>query len=468
MANPEYDVIPGTQVSQDPLYVGMDVAVDTTTHRDYNLEQMDVEGGLHKFSWDSDLQTLATLNDVFDMGMSDTVDIYANNKGFTIPDAIGISAKAGGAAITHTFPVIDPYAGGVRAGINEDVLGYEKGHRLRYIQALYNEVGTGVITEEYGVLANRINTYGVYDSVNQRIAKFWAEIKGRMKREALTQVYNRELNKPGSTGSYSAGVDQYYNPNWIIANATTNLSTNTNGLGMPIYSSTFATFETNIKVALIDAAEKAAAGDVTDAWISAQQLDRISQIAHRTLITPLDDNTYCAVIPEEQWYKLSAITGDLGSLWVAQARYNDTQEAIKFPGEVGMYRNLRIVPDSRFATLTVGGTAAVPTTVTIGYQEPGGAIGDNRAYGAYATDTNMVFQLGWLCGKGAYIERKEKDLFYREEVQNYAKKKGLGSFMECGYNLTIIRTDSATGTQGMPDYAENRGSAVLAFASPTF
>jgi hypothetical protein len=464
------------------------------------------------------------------MGMSDTVEMYAN-KGFSIPDAIGISAKAGGASITHTFAVIDPYAGGVRAGINEDVLGFEKGHRLRYIQALYNEVGTGVITEEYGVLANRIDTYGVYDSVNQRIAKFWAEIKGRMKRECLTQVYNRELNKPGTTGSYSAGVEQYYNPNWIIANATTNLKLGgtydalnetdsptgapivvgahagvssgtavyetgnlyvadatdediaevadaaavaasdaaTNGLGMPVYDSTFATFEGNIKKALIDSAEKAVtSAEPSDAWVSARQLDRISQIAHRTLITPLDDNSYCVVIPEEQWYKLSAISGDLGSLWVSQARYNDTQEAIKFPGEVGMYRNLRIVPDSRFATLTIGGTAIVPTTVTVGYQEPGGAIGDNRAYGAYTTDSNMVFQLGWLCGKGAYIERKEKDLFYREEVQNYAKKKGLGSFMECGYNLTLIRTDSATGTQGMPDYVENRGSAVLAFASPTF
>ena len=529
-----YDKAIGTEpIPAADLPSGMDGAVDVNTYRDYNLGEMDVADGLHKFSWDDSLRTLATLNDVLDMSMSETVDLYAN-KGLSIPDAIGIKVQAGGASITHTWPVIDPYVGGTRAGINEDVQGFEKGHRLRYINAYFNEVGMGVVTAEYGIEANRVNAYGVYDSVNQRVAKFWAEIKGRMKREALTQIYNRELVKPGSTGSYSAGVTQGYNPNWFIANATANLKSGrgtydvlnetgiditapieintgvtgvasgtavlgdgtvigvqtvdgvlyvndatdegiaeaaaavalaasddaTDGYGMPIYTSTLADFEDNILTALNDS------GSTTDGNLSTAYLDKVAFLAHEKLIEPLDDGTYVAIVPEPQWFSISALTGDLGSLWTSVARYNDSQKAVAFPGETGMYRNIRIVPDSRYATFSVAGTVAIPGAVTLGYQEPGGAQGDNRTRGLWAdADGSLNYQLGWLCGKGAYIERMEKDLFYREELQNYGKKKGLGSFMECGYNLTLIRTDSATA--GQADYVENRGSAVLAFSSTT-
>jgi hypothetical protein len=187
---------------------------------------------------------------------------------------------------------------------------------------------------------------------------------------------------------------------------------------------------------------------------------------------PMDDGTYVAVIPISQWYKLSGLTdGQMGGLWQAVNRYKDD---FSFPGEVGMYRNIRIVKDERWASLVVTGTTTA--SFAIEYVQPGGRDGDSREKGLYtytgeaagAGTGNRVWQLGWLMGKGAYIERMEKDLFFRNEMQEYEKYKGIGTFMECGWNLTVIRTDSATdgGSGGLfPDYADNRGSAVLAFAA---
>jgi hypothetical protein len=61
----------------------------------------------------------------------------------------------------------------------------------------------------------------------------------------------------------------------------------------------------------------------------------------------------------------------------------------------------------------------------------------------------------------------ERDLYFKFDEQNYGEDKGIGTFMEVGYNLNIIKYDP-TSTNEFPDYAENRSSAVVAFPGVRF
>ncbi len=434
----------------DVTYDNMAAGVDVNTHRVYTMDQMDVNEGLDISTWESTLRLTSTLGDVFETAMANVMEL--TDKGMSIPDSCGMKLSVGGASSVHRFPLLDPLVGTPRAGTDEDLMGFERGQRMRYTEAYYNEMKDGVMTEQYGVNANKIDHYKMYENAVGQLTKYWAEVKGRAKRECLTQWYNIELTKPGS------GVSgQNLNPNWFIAGET-------NG-EIPAWSSTLQTF-TNTIGAAMDAAGGTSATGVS-AQISLDVLDRISSQVGDNYIEPLDDGTYIIVIPKPQWYKLTSDTdGQWGGMFTKTAAYATGMKS--FPGEMGLYRNLRIVCDDRWASL-VATEATGDYSFAIEYVQPGGMQGDSREKGLYTFNGNdagnRVWQLGWLMGKGAYIERLEKDLFFRNEEQEYGKRKGIGTFMEAGWNLNVIRTDTGTGATGFPDYADNRSSAVLAFAS---
>jgi hypothetical protein len=441
----------------EQLYPGMDPAVTVDTHRVYSQEEMDVDVGLRKDMIADSAKVLNTLNDVFEKGMSD-VHLHYANEGVTLPDSMSMKLMSGGANVSATFPVLDPLLGGVLAGTSNDLTGRELGQRLRYFQAYYNEMKAGVVVEQYGVEFNKMDPFAVYSKATNQLAKLYSETKGRARRECLTQWYNKELMEPGSG---VAGIGQYYNPNWIIANSTDPVTDKVDGYGMPIYTSTKADFEVNIATAV-----KAAATGTNgvDANLSLNALDRISFIANEKMIEKIDGK-YTCVVPTPQWYKITNLNfddGGFGQAWTAVADYG--KDTISYPGEVGTYRDLRIVSDERWASLVITDmTALTDPTFTFEYVEPGGMAGDAREKSVFTISDTANMQLGWLVGKAAFIERMEKDLFYREVEQEYKKRKGIGGFMEAGWNLTVIRTDSETA--GYPDYAENRNSAVLAFSS---
>lgn len=496
--------------------------LNASDSRPYTLAQQKVEGGLKQQSWEQALQILSTTNDVFEVGMADAEINYAN-MGISIPDAIGMRMSAGGQNSVHTFPVLDPITGLPIAGTTS-LQGKEKGQNMRYVQAYYNEVKDGLATEQYGVGYNYENAFGMYENATNQLTKYWAETKGRMKRECLVEWYNRELtvNNPGAT------LTQHLNPNWFIngnsvtqtvsietvatadgvdaattavdgvvkittvTGATTctvngpvvdgayyRLDDKTAGAeeitwvgnsegdlfvgqetddnGVPNWDPTLATFENRVADALKTGGADSGTTDLLF-------FDKISYYAKEYLIESLDDNTYIVTVPMPVWYKLTQAPGDatnagsFATYFTAVTEYANGTDA--YPGEMGRYRDLRIVPDERWV-----GCEVAADSITLEYKLPGNE--DNRNKSAYVTTTNEVFQLGFLLGKGAYIERMEKDLYFKYDIQNYEQQKGIGTFMECGYNLNIVKYDP-TGSNEFPDYAENRSSAVLAFPGVRF
>ena len=457
MAQVDYPYLGKSTLTADALYPNMATGVDGDTPRPYDLANMD-SLALQKQTWDDACKILPTYEDVFESGMTDVHTTYPN-EALSMPDSIGMRLVAGGASTQHTFPILDPLRGSLIAGTTNDLAGNEVGQRLRYVQAYYNEMKFGVMTEQYGVNYNQVDEFGIYQKATMQLKKLFDESKGRAKREALTQYFNIELNEAGSG---VAGLGQHLNPNWIIANATTTIAGQTDGNGMPIWDADLQTFTDNVGVAL-DAAATGTNG--IDATISIAYLDRVSFLANELKIEQTD-NEYVLVIPTPQWYNLSAIlAGQAGEIWTSVNRYGEG--APTFPGEVGKYRDLRVVKDDRFASLEVTVAAGPVYSFDFEYVQPGNV--DNRNKAIYSSNNaipgtgDRIWHLGWLCGKSAYIERVEKDLFFKEEMQEYDKRKGIGGFMEAGWTLTVIRTDAATN--GFPDYVENRNSAVLAFAS---
>jgi hypothetical protein len=460
MAQVDYPTLGQSTIQE--VYSNMAAGVDTDTKRPYSLANMD-SLALQKQTWDDACKVLSTYEDVFETGMSD-VHVTYPNEAISLPESIGMRLVAGGASTQHTFPVLDPILGSLYAGTSTDLAGKEVGQRLRYVQAYYNEMKFGVMTETYGVNYNQVDEFGVYQKATMQLKKLFDESKGRAKRECLTQYFNRELNEDGSG---VAGIGQHFNPNWFIANAT-EVSGKTDGNGVPTWSSTKQTFANNIAETLDQAAT--GTGGV-DANISIPYLDYVSFLANEKLIDKTSEE-YVIVIPTPQWYKLSALSGGMGDIWTSVNRYGEGKPT--YPGEVGTYRDLRIVKDDRWAGLEVavadaGGDTRGDATFTFEYVEPGGLQGDGRNKSVYSYTGGFttpvgdrVWQIGWLLGKSAFLERVEKDLFFKEESQEYDKRKGIGGFMEAGWSLCVIRTDAAT--TGFPDYAENRSSAVLAFS----
>jgi len=174
------------------IYPNMASEVTVDTKRVYSQEDMDVATALRKDTIADAAKVLNTLNDVFEKGMSDVHQSYAN-EGITLPDSMSMKLTSGGANVSATFPVIDALLGGVLAGTANDLTGNELGQRIRYFQAYYNEMKAGVVVEQYGVEFNKMDPFGVYAKATNQLAKLYSETKGRARRECLTQWYNKEL-----------------------------------------------------------------------------------------------------------------------------------------------------------------------------------------------------------------------------------------------------------------------------------
>ena len=75
----------------------------------------------------------------------------------------------------------------------------------------------------------------------------------------------------------------------------------------------------------------------------------------------------------------------MGDIWKSVSRY--TADEAKFPGEVGTYRDLKIIADERWASLVVTSPTSNETySLAFEYVQPGGPAGDSRATGLFTSD----------------------------------------------------------------------------------
>ncbi|MCP5006617.1 MAG: hypothetical protein GY941_22145 [Planctomycetes bacterium] len=397
--------------------------------------------------------TLKTAPDIYALGMADTVAQFSQS-GVSFPtDGIGMKLTAGQSNFKQTFAVANPLTGRPLAG-NAGLLGNEKTQSMRNFNCYYNEQKDGVVVETRGIDYNYNNAFGLYEQATPQLTKYWKETIGRQKRQCVLEWYNEEIfvNNPAPLPM----SDTHWNPNWIINGDTSAAGAAVDDNGMPIWNSTKATFEEALGDAIMAGAAAAVTAG-TEATIAF--FNKVGYLAEDMLLEPLDSGKYVLTVPTPVWHNIIDLDNTKGfaAYFKEVKRFNGTDlEGVDI--KMYEYNNLLIVPDNRWVGLEVTGAdgswGLSPT-----YVEPGRE--DDRNKKAFDATTNKAVQLGQLLGKNAFIERMEKELYFKQDVQNYEQLKGMGTFMECGFNLTVIRDDRETGTAGYPDVPECIGSAIV-------
>ncbi len=447
-----------------------------------------IDPAMLKDSKEEMLRVLSTQDDIYESAMTE-VEVSKGN-GITLSDSIYYRISVGSDKATHTFGLVDPMTGDVISGPGS-LLGFEKGQSTRHTQCIYNEVKDGVAILTHGMKYEYENAYNLFDKALPQLIKYWSEVEGRRKREALIRGYDKETVTDNMDFITQT---QYLNPNWMIngdsevtpdtvadlaaitqdvgvviiltdatgatgaqvdgdyykvtgANAAAWVSaTNpvTDDLGMPIYNSDDEVFKRSVATAINNGCK----GTPT---IGLKFFDQIAYNAAEKGIFPLDDGNYLLTVPRPVYESLTSQEGVWGTYFTNTLASANGENS--YDGKMIQYKTLKIVPDNRWVSCLVGGDN---DSLTFGYLKPGNE--DQRDKGAIDDTVGNASktQLGMLHGKGALIERNEKDLYIKEELQDYQTIKGIGTFKQNGYNLNVIRSSYS-------DIVENRYSSVVVF-----
>jgi hypothetical protein len=381
----------------------------------------------------------STLDDVFE-DMSEVIESNGT-EAISVPDAIFMKLKAQPTgARTVTVPLLRPLQAALTVGAGTPI-GNEETQRLKYAKFYYNEYSHAVPSTNYGVIKNDMDQLSVFEKIQPQLSKYMKEIRGQRIREASIRRFDNVVGD-------GVIATQGWNQNWFIPNTELD--------SMPVYSATPNTFTGNITTAL----DAAGGTDGSSANINTDYLDALAFYAPNVAkIDPImigGKPMYVVMIPSTQVALLTRNTpGQLGNIFVNQNRFTDN--IMKYNGVVGVYKNLILVEDMRYAEAEVTGA----TAIELRYLFAGN--NDLREKAVYNSSSAKNWDMGMLYGAGALCEWTVKDLHYETNVQDYNRNVGNGLFGESGISLVEYDTDSPGDTT-----RKNQGSIVLPFATPSF
>lgn len=127
-----------------------------------------VDAGLKLLAINKKLQVESTLDDIFeDLG----ADVVSSGRSVAIPNAIfmKLSAQPTGARQV-TVPLLKALAGSPTLGAGTPV-GAEVGQNLKYCTFFYNEYSFAVASENWGIKANEMAIYSVFEQIQPQDVK---------------------------------------------------------------------------------------------------------------------------------------------------------------------------------------------------------------------------------------------------------------------------------------------------------
>lgn len=417
-------------------------------------------------AYNTTLRTEHVLNDVFEKL---SASIQEDAAGFAMPDAIYMKlSQPQQGAYSLTVPMLMALKGAAQLGRDNNILTNEENLRLKHLTTYYNEVKKGVSSWGWGVEHNSMAWMNVYAKITPLMVDFFRELRGRRIRESLTLTCADELTQAPTS------LNQLFNPNIFIPNTDLgNLGLynyNTLTRNSPTFPAYYAYSEgtaTDYQVSNIEAALKAATGtDFTNPEYTVMDLEALLALdyhcKHNLLIMPImlgGKATRIFLCPSTQMIKMldPTGTGNIGSVWKDVSALTKFEQAV--PEAYCRVRDLLIVEDERYATLTVTGTATEPI-LTPGFVNPGNEFtGRNNA--AYSATTNKVFDVGWVVGKGAVIEWIAQALKYATETTEYGKINGRAAYQLSGIKSAVYDEDTMSNSS----YVQ-RSSCMVLMAKP--
>jgi len=448
-------------------------------------------------AYNKTLRTESILYDVFEKLSG---EIRTDPKGTMVPEAVFLKMDTPPkGAHSVTIPLLKSLSGAPQMGTSENMLGSEENLKLKHLTVYYNEIKKSVASFGWGVDFNDLSYLDVYGQITPLMTRYFAELRGRRIREALLLTYASELTKD------PINLHQMFNPNIFVTNTEfanqpkyeriqTDTGDYTDAEGRSAataeddgvwphnrygeisgadYKGHYTEpagknyFVQNIYDAL------AAATTGTDPFdapakmnLTVEMLLALSNyVEDELLLDPLmidGQPSYIFLIPSTTAVWLSGFSttnSKLGDIWKDVSALSKKEQDI--PAVLGRVNNLVLVKDSRYPTLTVGGTSVTPT-LTPGFLAPGRADGRNKR--AYSESTNKVFQVGFVLGKGALVEWVANDLKYATEQTEYGKFQGKGAYQMAGIQLVKFDEDALNAYgpgQSDTSYQQNSSCVVL-------
>lgn len=436
----------GTSTLSSPVLPGgvTNGNITTSTARPYTLSQMDVEAGLKYDLLNRKLQMESTLDSVFeDVG----TDVVFTGKKMALPDACVMRVSGGKpeGARSQIMPMIHPLVGQAVVGTDGVQEGKERQTTMSYMKIYYNEYSYGVMYEHWGKNYNELQALGYYNELQPAMSKWYKEDLDRQYHEALLEGCGYTLEATGTS------LTQNYNKNIYIPN--------TEWGDQPTFSTTAATYRTNINAALQAAASGSYGvhANIDLDYFGALEL-YASQIKRITPVTIGGKPSYVMLLPSSQYLVLKRLSdGKLGDFWAKT--YNQSSEEMNLPGYIGRIGSIVVIEDMRYPTITCTNSYA-DNSHTVEYVNPGNQDARNKT--VYDEASNASWDVGTLMGAGAIIDWTVTPQHFETAADGYKKKSGKAVFCERGIQTAYWDTDTAGNNN-----KKNFSSITLLFSAPS-
>jgi hypothetical protein len=393
-------------------------------------------------------------NDIFDKLSSNVINPTPEAP-MEIPNDIYIKIQADPTkARTIKIPMRKEYSGAPNLGSNADPRLTEEDAVLKFWTIRYTDLSKTTSNQNYGIGAIEKKPFNVFEYRVEGMGTWYKQYFGKMRRQALLQLRSENLEDAPHF------LTPNFSPSWYVPNIAPS--------AQPSYKTDPQDWVDEI------AATLTAAGHGINSCANLQFFMELEDWArgdgHKT---PLDfpDGTdgyvFTLPTPQKTWMLKLIQDGNVGDLWTKAASMSKEILA-QYPSTIGRFGGIHFVEDSRYPTVTVGGSASnsnsylsdgtADYTLTAKYRGCGRA--DDGSSDPRDKTVN-AWQIGFLLGRACMGEVMPEDFHWEYEYEIYDKYFGSGIFCSVGIEQVIF--DLTTGTAST---MQQDGSAVVPFAVP--
>jgi hypothetical protein len=352
-----------------------------------------------------------------------------------------------GGGITMDIPIAYPLTEVPIYGDNP-ALGNEEHRKWAYAAAIINQLRKPVLTRDgmMGELALTPKMVAqIMENAKDELIDFNKRWQAYAPYDALTRGYSQNILASQIAGGFGNTLSQKSHPNFFVA-----------GYGQVPWSSTAATYETNVQTALNSLANndtcKFTTRTIKNAKVYASQL-RIqpTQIGGETCHVMIINEAQAVQLFDDEEFK--------STMRPLAANSQVGDKSPLFTGVVGAYLYLGVL------ILVDTNAPGVWTTGDTSYNSSYGTINYGNPNPLSNPIMNSDRKIAFLIGQSAVMCGMARSLSFASETWDYENKKSEASNTTVGYNRSdITDNDGMFGTAGL--FKENTSSLQVATYSP--
>lgn len=387
-------------------------------------------------SWNAELVEESQEQDIF-TGLMGT---YSDSDG-KVPDGIMQRVTLPAGSNKHTIGMLLDLTGAGRQGAGVLLQGFTETMATREFTVYANDVRHGVDTNQFGLYAHQDSAYGLMEKINPALGKWLKARRGKHIRQAAIEKQSDNLALAPT--SLTSG----FNKNFLVKNVADS--------AQPAYSSTLATYMSNIVTAL-QAAGTGAASLLDVSFFTS--LEYYITVVWK--IVPMDNGTYIVTVPARSARYLKLLDSSESISGLQRTTLSESIAKKAWQQVLGQIGRLILVVDDRAPIMVINNLSGSPTV----YYRDVGTTDGRTAY--TNTATQQVFDIGMVFGKGGITETMAMKPRYDDDLTDVGRLRTVGVSTTYGYQVTEFddpNTPTATSRRGQncAIFASYSGSATV-------